>query len=94
MAELDRARRQIQQYQIDIQDFEQRQSKAQRVLQRLQTEYEARIAVRSIEKNFHWNFLFFFQHLVEQQQQQLVDFENYQHEVKDILRQSTWNIVF
>jgi hypothetical protein len=43
---LDHARRQIQKYEIDIQNYEQQQTKAQRVLQRLQTEYEAQIAVK------------------------------------------------
>lgn len=46
LAELDRARRQIRQYEVDIKDYEQRQTKAQRVLQRLQIEYESRIAVK------------------------------------------------
>ncbi|CAF3914902.1 unnamed protein product, partial [Rotaria magnacalcarata] len=44
LAELDRARRQIRQYEVDIQNYEQQQSKSERVLQRLQTDYETRIA--------------------------------------------------
>ncbi|CAF1385300.1 unnamed protein product [Rotaria sordida] len=44
LAELDRARQQIQQYEVDIKNYEQQQSKSERVLQRLQADYEARIA--------------------------------------------------
>ncbi|CAF2760511.1 unnamed protein product [Rotaria sp. Silwood2] len=44
LAELDRARRRIQQYESDIKNYEQQQSKSERVLQRLQADYEARIA--------------------------------------------------
>ncbi|CAF3573820.1 unnamed protein product [Rotaria sp. Silwood1] len=44
LTELDRARRRLQQYEIDIKNYEQQQSKSERVLQRLQADYEARIA--------------------------------------------------
>jgi hypothetical protein len=58
--ELDRARRQIQQYQFDIQNYEQRQTKAERVLQRLQAEYESRIAVKFNEIFFSlYHFLIY-----------------------------------
>lgn len=54
---MDRARRQIQQYELDIQNYQQRQSKAERVLQRLQSEYETQIAVKIKNKN---SFLYCF----------------------------------
>ncbi|CAF1084273.1 unnamed protein product [Adineta ricciae] len=44
IAELDHARRQIQQFEIEIQNYQQQQSKAERVLQRLQSEYDAQIS--------------------------------------------------
>ena len=46
LAELDRARQQLQQYKLEIENYEQQQTKAERVLQRLQSEYEAQIAVK------------------------------------------------
>jgi hypothetical protein len=76
---LDAARRQIQQY-------EQQRSKAERVLQRLQTEYEAQIAVRgSNGARFCISFPIF-QRLVQRQQEQTSDYEKFQQEVRENVR--------
>ncbi len=80
---MDHARRQIQKYEIDIQNYEQQQTKAQRVLQRLQTEYEAQIAVKIENKGLWFLYLvFIFKSLVERQREQTADSENYQKEVQ------------
>ncbi len=79
---MDHARRQIQKYEIDIRNYEDQQTKAQRVLQRLQTEYEAQIAVKIENKELRFLYLvFIFKRLVERQQEQTADSENYQKEV-------------
>ena len=43
--ELENARRQIRKYEADIQAYEQQRIKAERTLQRLQTDYDAHISV-------------------------------------------------
>lgn len=45
---MDRAREKIREYQAEIHNYVQQQSKAERVLQRLQADYEERIAVNIV----------------------------------------------